>query len=647
MADLEDKITSAEDMTPFGSPSRALHDIKGGCVSMPWWLKREWLRIEGKVYPECTEVINYINNQMPQYALHISKQDPLFVAYTPDKVSGESDRQLKTSIGKFITKYYPHLKDEVVQALVADHLGELDNTFEILTGEAITEVYRKSGGTSACMSKSLADYPGAAGHHPSEAYWAPNISMAVLRNATGDVTARSMLFTPSETDKRFIRVYGDLKLRKKLLRSGYIQGTWVGAEFNTIVVPCPNADKVRFVLPYLDCNGTTASPVGSTVTYYDSKVRCVSEEMGRKLRTVGGISATVCAANTGGYYELTPVSSAESIVKCAVSGVDIDLMIEDAYKYFKDDVLVSVCKAVADVSNAALYRFEVNAHTQLVKISTDTLTYTHNYEIFIDTPEQRRFSGYERLSSKYYTEPEWLLRTRYSSGVTYRETVHGLIKPEDAVQVISLNSQGKAIATYIHQQEVTKGWVKVHSVKRGEAVWAEPTVGIVKTLGGRKVVPGVHAVQQTYDSKWEFSRNLVVRYALGRFSYSDVKSATPIAEHSPSMYSLIRGVLLADKPLGKPLGNLEAAACRHISETFRYSTVNGVQLYRKALTRLKDAEGCEAIEESDMYKHLKYILDVHNAEANAIDYNDQHVGPVKEELTAPPDVIVQELEELV
>lgn len=643
MIRLEEKITSAEEMNLYCSPNRSLHDIKGRGVSMPWWLKREWLRIEREIYLESTEVINYINNQMPQYALHVSKQDPLFVAYTPDKAFGESDRQLKTSIGKFITKYYPHLKDEVVQALVADHLGELDNTFEILTGEAITEVYRKSGGTSACMSKGLVDYPGAAGHHPSEAYWAPNISMAVLRNAAGDVTARSMLFTPSETDKRFIRVYGDLKLRKKLLRSGYIQGTWVGAEFNTIVIPCTSADKVRFVLPYLDCNGSTASPVGSTVAYYDGKVRGVSEELGRKLRTVGGISATVCAANTGGYYEITPVNSTDAVVKCAVSGVDIDLMIEDTYKYFKDDVLVSVCKAVADVSSTALYRCSVNARTQLVNIPTDTLTYTHNFETFIDTPEQRQFSGYERLSSKYYTEPEWVLKTRYNSGLAYRETVHGLIKPEDAVQVISLNSQGKAIATYIHQQEVTKGWVKVHSVKRGEAVWAEPTVGIVKTVGGRKVVPGVHAVQQTYDSKWEFSRNLVVRYVLGSFSYLDVKSATPIAEHSPSMYNLIRGVLLADKPLG----NLEVEACKRISETFRYSTVNGVPLYRKALTRLKDAEGCEVITESSLYKHLKYILDVHNAEANAIDYNDQHVGPVKEELTTLSDVIVQELEELV
>jgi hypothetical protein len=126
MKDLKDKITSEAELSGHGSPFRHMTGFGGESVAMAWWLKREWLRIEKGIYPTSTEVIDTVNAYMPQLAVHVSKEDSAYIAYTPDKVMGEADRQLKTSLGKFLTKYYPQLPDTRIGQLVAEHLGELN-----------------------------------------------------------------------------------------------------------------------------------------------------------------------------------------------------------------------------------------------------------------------------------------------------------------------------------------------------------------------------------------------------------------------------------------------------------------------------------------------------------------------------------------
>lgn len=620
MLNLADKITSADQLRGCPGVRASVRGLQGYEVDMPWWLKREWLRIEQKIYPEPTEAVDALNKLTPQYALHISKLDPEYVAYTPDKVFGESDRQLKTSLGKFVAKYYPHLKDEVVQGLVADHLGELNCEFEILTGEAITEVYLNGGGTKACMSKSEESFYGLDGHHPTEAYHAPNISMAVLRGKDGQVTARCMLYTPSDTDKRFIRVYGDLKLRKKLVRAGYVPGSWVGAVFNTVLLPTTTLDKVRVALPYLDANGSTGSPDFSTVAYIEGKLVCVDAQIASKVRDISGYIGTACATNTSGYYELSVTDSEGFVTECAVTGVKINLLENQrAYDYLLDGKLLKVCKEVYDSG------FEVSYYTarsnRRVTVPQGTSVFIHiDGNNYVDTDEQRHYLSYRKLSPKYYpNDQEWVYCLRGIVPQGYIQAGEDLVRESDAVTAITLK-EGRAKKHYAHQEEVGKGWVKVHSMKRGEPVWAAPDVQVVKTLGGRKVVPTVHAVSKTYSGVWEFDRNVELRTLFPRVAYQIVKSAPDIPLYSAEAYDTVRKKFSG-------FSESELDMCRAINATYPYAQIRDVYIYRRGITKLADVSDCADIVNEPMFRHFNYILNVANAEAEALDYTNQHIGP--------------------
>jgi hypothetical protein len=59
-------------------------------------------------------------------------------------------------------------------------------------------------------------------YHPAAIYGSPNFSVAVHRDTKGTVKSRSVVGQPEDADdKRYVRIYGDAALQRKLERHGY------------------------------------------------------------------------------------------------------------------------------------------------------------------------------------------------------------------------------------------------------------------------------------------------------------------------------------------------------------------------------------------------------------------------------------------
>lgn len=625
---LEDKITSEAELTALGLPRvrRQILNAARNDYYMPWWLKREWLRIERAVYPEASAVVISLNDLNPQFALHVSKEDPNYVAYTPDKVSGEADRQLKTSLGKFLAKYYPHYKDEDIQNLVADHLGEVTGEVELIYGKDIVNVYNRALGSSSCMSKSTTMF-NLDGHHPAEVYDMPNIAMAICRDTSGNVTGRSMVYMPSETDKRYIRIYGDRKLEKRLKRAGFKAGYWHGAEFKKVEY-APG----RFLMPYLDGRDTAGTTGASAVVYMDGKLLSIDGEKTHAIRSACGESSVVVCLSTGGWQNFHEVKNTDFTKTCAVSGVVVNCLIDRLWPYVIDvnaRTKVMVCKEVYDAGLIVAMRLEGSPQVQEVSVPPDTPTFFYGGRITPDTDSQRRLAGYSKLDPTYYPdEQDWVAPGAWGSDPEGYVRVDGhYYKKVDIVRVIK---KGVGLLN-VHQQTIGKGWTKVHSIHKGEDLYAEPGTEIVKTGTGRKVVPTVHAVAETWEGTWEFTRNLTRTSVYGQRVWHKRTEVFHVGSDNTAhfLYKAIETRMKKGYDLQETLVYMVRD---HVTD---YIEIGGRSLYAINIANvptwpelfkiamLDDHVRTYAVREN-VLKQLNYFYETWTAQANAIDCNEQH-----------------------
>lgn len=509
MKTLKDKITSKEEM-PLVFLSKQFRDHENQVVEPPWWLKREFARIESNIYPPPTEVIEQFNKVIPQFALHIAEEEPTMIAYTPDQAYGMADRQVRTSLARFVVKYYSHLSDDKIRDLQSEHLAELDTNFEQLTGQALIDVY-KSGAVAACMSKADREYSGR--QNPTEAYDAPNISMAVLRDKSGAVTARCMLYCPTPTDKRYIRGYGDGKLISKLKRCGYKPGTWHGAVFKTIL---STREENVYLMPYLDGNGSLGSMDSSCVALIDGKIRSITREVYSKLLAINNYCVSYCTS-TSGVIRLENISSEQFTAKCALTNRDLNLLTETVHKFWVDGEIKKICHEALDILTMKKCYVTWGGTEAYVMGAVGTFSYRSS--LYLDLPEIREHFGWTRLSPKYYpTEQDWILPGRLNEALFRKVSDGSWIKEADAVYVAVAGSvPGDDSIDWVnhHESEIGKGYTKLHSMQRGRLYYAAPGVTVVKTVAGRKVVKGLYSVHTCLDGTVDFERNLSGTHILG------------------------------------------------------------------------------------------------------------------------------------
>lgn len=471
-----------------------------GSISTPWWVAREKHRLDVGIY-EATETLETINASNPCIVAHISQEDRTMVAYTPDADAGRRDKQVKLSIGRLLSRLYPQLPDEVVANCVSQHLGDLTNEVEwIQGGEAIEEAYK--AGISTCMSKDVWTIS------PVRVYDAPNIKLAVLRDKDGVINARSLVFEASDTDKRYIRIYGDQKLQRRLKNLGYVPGNWIGAKFKTI----KSATSGYYIMPYLDADGGMSNLRGSNVALLDGQLTGVTETAYSMLRSKFGSRAAVNCSGTTGQFVFKDIPTKDFIVTDFITKEKVSILSAKLYEYYYDvdkkgyTTIEQDCKSVTTFSEVTNSWVQGKALEDVPTFSSTVVS----YRSIIDNPVNRLRAGFTLISKNpYYEYDEWVQKV-----VTDKKTGL-LIKKEDSKSILA--EDGKLV--YYHKSVVDKNWVKVASLKAGVDTYAISSDIVVKTLSNRKVVPGHHAIVKTYTGEWAFERTTKSKYLLRDIIY--------------------------------------------------------------------------------------------------------------------------------
>ena len=242
---------------------------------------------------------------------HAAESDPTRLAYTRDTTAGENDRRLITSIGKYLSRHWPHVADHIrrdAQALFTPDLM----TF---VKERVEIIHAVEFGPRSCMASIHGSIPFKSTHkemlgkymisrdkadlpdlslHPYYAYDpALDWSMAVRYGSGGTVDGRALCLKHGEKNV-FVRAYRrhstdpngwsetDFALIEWLKTQGYAhESSWpIGAQLyapeydnmirapyvdggRTIVEPTKDDDIVRFTLNTDDddrlyvCEGTS------------------------------------------------------------------------------------------------------------------------------------------------------------------------------------------------------------------------------------------------------------------------------------------------------------------------------------------------------------------------------------------------------
>ena len=116
-------------------------DGEGNYVySCPWWLEREYHRLDAGVYSTTTTLENIANGYLCAHALHIATEadDPTMVAYTPSAEDGMRDKQIRTTLGRYLKKHCITLTDRQIQKFEQEHKADLSTTF--LTAETVDDI---------------------------------------------------------------------------------------------------------------------------------------------------------------------------------------------------------------------------------------------------------------------------------------------------------------------------------------------------------------------------------------------------------------------------------------------------------------------------------------------------------------------------
>ena len=221
------------------------------------WFKRESWRIMNLTQPLPSPLGLHpaVYDALMQYAPvswhavvlelpHIAT-DGVRVAYTRNDEHGEQNRQTVTTVGKYLKRHFPNLRDDVIRDLVALH-SVPQSHFKLLdesTDQFISYLKRSA---DSCMNKDHFKV------HPYHVY-APELGwrLAVRLDDDGDVLGRALV---NVKENAFVRSYSknrgwgaDVELESWLKNQGIDHlDNWRGCRLKLIKV------DNQYVAPYLD-----------------------------------------------------------------------------------------------------------------------------------------------------------------------------------------------------------------------------------------------------------------------------------------------------------------------------------------------------------------------------------------------------------
>jgi len=220
---------------------------------------------------------------------HISDEGRHKIAYTRDERSGEANRQVVTSVGKYLTRHFPTLPSDTIRDIAAKYApGQC--SFVHTTSDMVHAIEH---GPSSCMSKDRDSFPD--DRHPYEAY-APEYGwhMALYREG-GGITGRALC-----NEKYFVRSYRsgsggysscDDRLEAWLRDEGYTKTcSWSGYQLKKIAV---RGNNCGFLAPYLDGNAKYVTD-GFYITDDNSDAEWEFDQTGGNADSIGGETCADC-----------------------------------------------------------------------------------------------------------------------------------------------------------------------------------------------------------------------------------------------------------------------------------------------------------------------------------------------------------------
>lgn len=182
-------------------------------------------------------------DSFPDHFVHLSTltgpDDPPMVAYTPDPEAGHCDKQIRVKPGKYLERFYSHLRTEERSDLVRLCKAPADTFRLASTADDIETLYRNAR-IGSCMGP---DSEHVFTEHPTRAYGDSDLAVAYL-GELDDASARTVVW-PAR--KLFIRIYGPDAIRIALMHAGYRPGSAQGAR-----IRCIPFGRNSVLMPYLD-----------------------------------------------------------------------------------------------------------------------------------------------------------------------------------------------------------------------------------------------------------------------------------------------------------------------------------------------------------------------------------------------------------
>lgn len=501
---LEQKITTQEEFRtawndlPYDVRSRAEgHTEKFRRTSGTWWDRREAARMI-TLYTT-TSVLDALNTRMPYYA-HISQVDKNLVAYTPDREAGEQDRQIRVSIGRLLQKMYPAISQNEMRELIETHNSEASVELEFVEGEAIRDVYILENGVGSCMA---GERKWDKEYHPTLAYDAPGIKLAVLRKKDGGISARCLVYEASETDKRRVRNYGAPALDKALEKAGYKLGGLGGAKLRKVV--SDPTSPTNFRLPYLDYAGGMSRKDACSVALMDGEIYVLTPTQYSALSKAG---APLIIPNSNGSTYLREVDTTQFKALDALTG-DVINKLTDAYVDVWHEGKAGITKNLPEVGYTAVQRLWVKL--------TDVIT-VDGYD-YINDPKKLAEAGLYKLDAECYPDKqdEWFR----SYSVFFDEAAGKAYLKKDTVVFVTEDDE----RTYCHTSKIDKKKVvRLAGLYERKQVFADKKANVKRTPKGSKVHNQVHDLCILFNGEVDYSRGKRACVAFGRNFYYDPKT---------------------------------------------------------------------------------------------------------------------------
>jgi hypothetical protein len=272
-----------------------------------WWTRRYYLNSDRPLHPVVDSFIKQWRPLDWQQLLlewpHVSTMDPTKIAYTPNQRYGVDDRQLVTSIGKYLNKHWPHVPDHLRRDAVAaysfDEMHFVHTTPEIIQGIEM--------GPRSCMQSGYGSIPFNGYDYDRMVEWfkdkanvepdwqrhpycvyAPELGwhMAV-RVKDGEFLGRALCLKHNDTNV-FVRTYSRRSGEDSNSSSDHMLEQWLQAQGYEHQSEWPNGAKLLRVdhptkdglmAPYIDGPGTDARKVDDdgeylVINYGNGRLTC-------------------------------------------------------------------------------------------------------------------------------------------------------------------------------------------------------------------------------------------------------------------------------------------------------------------------------------------------------------------------------------